>query len=490
MKTSQATRLVEFAQAAGIELWATPTEESFATLRVNGHHEHHRLRSVPVRTHLGRLFYEQTQSAPGGQALNDALNVLDGQARHDGRQHDVCVRLGGSREAAVYLDLGDPAWRAVQITPAGWAVVDDPPVRFRRPRGQSRLPEPVPGGNLEELKELLALGAEEWTLVVSFLIAALQPGGSFPVLLIVGEQGSGKSFAAGAVRGLIDPATPLLRMPPRDERDVAIAAANNHVLAYDNLSQIPRLVADVLAVLSTGGGFSKRQLFTDDEEYLVNVKKPLILDGIEDPTHRGDLLSRTLRITLPPHDEEEPWRRDEHGLQRELDRLRPRMLGALLDAVSAALRDRATVVLPYKPRMMDAAMWVTAAERQLGWPAGTVVDAWRASRQLSGDIQLEGDPVGQALLQLFESRSTWEGPAKDLLTDLERVVKDSVVREPTWPKSPRGLRGQLTRLGPALRLAGFVITLPEDRGRQGHLRTRMLTIVRTVRSIPEGENTG
>jgi hypothetical protein len=39
----------------------------------------------------------------------------------------------------------------VKITREGWEVVDDPPVRFRRPAGMLPLPVPVRGGSLEEV---------------------------------------------------------------------------------------------------------------------------------------------------------------------------------------------------------------------------------------------------------------------------------------------------------------------------------------------------
>jgi hypothetical protein len=44
------------------------------------------------------------------------------------------VRLA-DYEGSIYLDLCNDDWQAVQITPQGWGIVDDPPIRFRRSRG-------------------------------------------------------------------------------------------------------------------------------------------------------------------------------------------------------------------------------------------------------------------------------------------------------------------------------------------------------------------
>jgi hypothetical protein len=57
--------------------------------------------------------------------------------------------------------------------------------------------------------------------------------------------------------------------PPRSEHDVYIAARNSHVLAYDNASGLPDWLSDAFCRLATGGGFSTRELYTDqDEVYL------------------------------------------------------------------------------------------------------------------------------------------------------------------------------------------------------------------------------
>ncbi len=47
---------------------------------------------------------------------------------------EVNIRVAG-HDGKLYLDLTDGAWRAVEIDVAGWRVVDEPPVCFRRAAG-------------------------------------------------------------------------------------------------------------------------------------------------------------------------------------------------------------------------------------------------------------------------------------------------------------------------------------------------------------------
>ena len=97
----------------------------------------------------------------------------------------------------------------------------------------------------------------------------------------------------------IDPADAALSAPPRRERDLVITAVNNRVLVYDNLSCVPPWLADALCRLATGGGFATRALYSDREETVFDVQRPVILTGIEELATRADLLDRSLVIELP-----------------------------------------------------------------------------------------------------------------------------------------------------------------------------------------------
>src|SRR5262249_40157054 len=105
----------------------------------------------------------------------------------------VHVRVG-ALDGRLYLDLGDEAWRAVEISAAGWRVIANPPVRFRRAAGMQPLPVPVPGGSVETLRSFLNVQSDtDFVLVVAWALAVLRDRGPYPVLALSGEQGSAKS---------------------------------------------------------------------------------------------------------------------------------------------------------------------------------------------------------------------------------------------------------------------------------------------------------
>src|SRR5262249_54107928 len=150
---------------------------------------------------------------------------------------------------------------------------------------------------------------------------------------------------------------------PRDERDLMIAAKNAWLMCFDNLSHLPTWISDALARLATGGGYATRELYSDAEEVIIDVQRPTILNGIEDIVTRADLLDRTLILELPTIDEKR--RRPEQEFWSAFESTRPFLLGALLDAVSMALRRLPNVKCEQLPRLADFALWATAAEPAL-----------------------------------------------------------------------------------------------------------------------------
>src|SRR5215475_4695780 len=311
-------------------LFHDPNGTAFADLAIDGHRETWPIRSRQFRHWLRRRYYEESGSAAGRETIGSALELLEARAQFDAPERTVHIRVA-EHDGRTYLDLADKERRAVQIGPDGWEVVISPPVRFRRAAGMLPLPIPQKGGSIEALAALLNLSTpDEFVLVVAWLLAALQQVGPYPLLVNAGEQGSAKTVLTKILRALIDPNVAPTRVPPREERDLMIAANNGHILAFDNLSSLPSWLSDALCRLATGGSFAIRRLYTDCDEILFQATRPAILNGIEDVVCRSDLADRALFLALEPIADER--RRTESQLWREFELVRPQILGALLDA--------------------------------------------------------------------------------------------------------------------------------------------------------------
>ena len=179
------------------------------------------------------------------------------------------------------------------------------------------------------LRNFINVTDADFRLFVAWLLGALRPCGPYPILVITGEQGAAKSTAAQVARALIDPNVAPIRTPPREERDLIVAARNAHCVAFDNLSDVPGWLADGFCRLSTGGGYGSRQLHTDLDEVIFDGKRPLSLNGITDLASRPDLADRSIVLTLPAI--RTANRKVESAFWREFDIARPGLLGALFE---------------------------------------------------------------------------------------------------------------------------------------------------------------
>lgn len=448
--------------AAEAELFCTPDGVGYADLQINDHRETWPIRSRTFRRWLARRYYERTGGAPSSEARQSALGIIEAQAQHDGSKRAVFVRVA-SLGGKLYLDLADDEWRAVEIGEDGWRVVSSPPVRFRRSAGMQPLPLPTKGGSANNLRLLLNLQSDnDFVLVVAWLLTTLRDNGPYPIIVLVGEQGSAKSTFSAILRKLIDPNTAPLRTLPRDERDLFIAATNALVIAYDNVSGLPAWLSDALCRLSTGGGFGTRELHTDQDEVLFNVVRPVILNGIEDIVKRPDLADRAIMLTLEPISDEQ--RRTETEVWAEFEAVHPAVLGALLDGVAHGLRTLDTVKLKKKPRMADFAIWSTACEDAMHLPC-SFEEAYDANRAQATETVIENDPVAVALRTLMRNKAEWKGTASDLLQELSYVVGDNVSRGRHWPAAAHVLSGRLRRMATSLRKINITISLGEREGR-------------------------
>ena len=462
-RESKTDKLIKMALAE-FELFHDKDLKGYATIQRDKHRETYPLRSKAFRTCLSGRFWSQNGEGIGGQIVQDALGTLEGHAIHGGPCYQTHVRLA-EYNGAIYLDLGNDRHEVVEITRNGWRVAGNQNiVKFRRPSGMSALPYPKAGSSIELLRKYINLSnPEDWPVLVGYILMCLNPWGPYPILSFTGEQGSAKSTGEKVIKGITDPSTAPLRSLPKETRDLAITSMNQFVLAYDNLSNIPGCMSDALCRQATGSGFATRTLYSDDEETIIDTKRPIMLNGIDNVIRRHDLADRSIIINLAVIADEK--RISEADFWGDFDDDSPEILGAILDAVSCSLRNHKNVRLPRVPRMADFAIWVTAAESVLGWEDGTFLKAYSINRREVTSMTLDADQVGTAVKAFMDSLSfeTWEGTASELLDALDGQADDRTKKGKYWPHSANALSGKVKRSATALRTEGIEVTIGHDR---------------------------
>jgi len=433
-------------------LFRDPNGEAYADLIIDGHRETWPIRSMEfrgayiayLRRQLDRLVSEGSILAIGVKhamnkgAINNAINEYEIRASSSTTPvRDIYVRVA-EHEDAFYIDLCNTNWEAIRITAGGWSIVESPPVRFRRARGMRPLPYPERRGKIEALRPFLNLKTEaDFTIVIGYVLAALRPFAPYPILNPIGSPGAAKTRLLRLIRRLVDPHTAETTPLPSSGEDLFISARNSHFLAYENVSQLSKLMSDHMCRMATGGSFRGRRRFTNTDENLHRGGRPIAFEGIYNVVKQPDLLDRLVAIEVERLAEYE----DDAVLDRLFDRERPRILGALLDLLVKGLREFAEVKLTLPaPRMVGFVKWAVAC----GVPE--FEQAYAGNRQDAIGTLLEYDAVAKAVRALMAKRKRWHGTATTLFEALGELPEI---------RTPRMLSDSLRLLAPMLATVGI-----------------------------------
>ncbi len=375
-------------------------------------------------------------------------------------------RVARGEDQAIWLDLSDGSGGAVRIDAEGFRRVAGPPPLFHRFSHQEPLPAPAPKGNPRDLFGLcdfLNLQREEDTILfLSSLVVALRPDIPQPLLLLHGPQGAAKTTAAKLRRALLDPSAIPTLIVRRDIGELVQALDHHYMPILDNLSRLFPWQEEILCQAATDGAFTKRALFSDQEDVLFRFRRPLVLTGINLPSAAPDLLDRALLIDLERIPKTR--RRDEAALWRSFERERPRLLSGLLAALSGAMRIEPDLCLPELYRMADFTRWGAAAALALGIPAERFCEALAGNAVRQGEEVLEDEPVAQAVRMLVHRHGDFSGTATELLAALALVSGPG--EQKALPQRPADLGRRLNALRAPLGELGIQVRSLRDPGRE------------------------
>ena len=399
------------------------------------------------------------------------MNIIEAQACFEGPQHELHNRVA-ELEGAFWYDLTDDGRRAVKVTPDGWELVQKPPILFVRYEHHQPQVEPVSGGDITRLFDFLSpMDEQTKLLLLVWMVSCFIENTPHPVPVLHGPQGAGKSYAFRILRRTIDPSILLALSLPNNNNGLVQTLSHHWVALFDNVDILQPWQSDLMCRAVTGEGFSKRQLYTDDEDYIYSFRRCLGLNGINIAATRADLLDRSILIGLERIDPTQ--RRSEKELESAFFKARPHILGGVLDALSKAMTIMPTIELAARPRMADFAAWGCAIAEALGYSSGDFIAAYDANIQSQNSEVLEGHPVATAIMTLMEEQTTWQGEPAALLETLETIAEEQRINTHAkiWPKAPNALTRRINEVKTNLKEAGLTI----ERSRTGDGKRKIWT---------------
>ncbi|MDK7666791.1 hypothetical protein [Cytobacillus oceanisediminis] len=456
-KESQADILIGVSEEA--EFFQSDLGEAFAAVTINGHKEVLKVKSKKFKMWLTKQYYDATKKAPTTDAMNQAIGVMEMKAAFEGDEHRLQLRVA-EKDGAFYYDLANEDWSVVKVEPNKCHVLNKPPILFTRNKNTKAQALPDFAGDLKRLLNHVRIKNEDdQILYLTYVVTCLIPSIPHAVLVFSGEKGASKSTSMRLTRQVIDPAVQDLLTMPNSMPDLALSLANNYMPSFDNLDGLSAEKSDLLCIASTGGGFSKRTLFTDDDETLLDLRRCIGLTGINVVVTRADLIDRSIIIELDRIPEDE--RKGERDVWEAFEKDRARIVGGALQALANAMAIYPNVKLDKLPRMADFTRWGYAIAEVLGYGGERFLQAYRKNRNQSNEEAILSHPVAATVVALMKENQSWSGSVASLLGELERIAEQERIniKVKTFPKAPHILSRRLKEVKSNLEDVGITFDI-------------------------------
>ncbi|WP_162798016.1 TOTE conflict system archaeo-eukaryotic primase domain-containing protein [Sulfitobacter sp. JL08] len=411
---------------------------------------------------IALALYRKDQNLPDERAVKGAQMIAMAMAR-DTDPENIALRysrIGGKR----YAFLADKERSIVEIDVDGWRFNNDAPVQFRKGVG---LPMTVEeGGTIRDLTDFLNVDDDSMVFLLAWMVTAIiHPGGQCPIAVLDGIAGSGKSSTLSTIVQIVDPKVGAQAGDPSSEEDLLVSAYQSAVMSFDNVTSLAKL-SDPLCRLSTGGGMSKRKMYTNEGVFALDAMRPVMVAGVDPTFYKQDLIERIIRVTLT----KPTSYMDEEEFMAKRQELLPRLRGALYDLAAKVLRD----VHGIEQKTARFGVYSRVGEsiaRQMGRSNGWFLKAYADMRMSIAMESSEADSVFQFLTHYLLDFDKGVGSrrveyAGALLMEMKDKLKEAPVpfAMSDIPSQPRVMGSRIAQTVSLLRKStGWSVTRGHDR---------------------------
>ncbi|CAN5695452.1 hypothetical protein BH11PAT2_BH11PAT2_04930 [soil metagenome] len=431
----------------GTELFHDQHNEPYIKILNKDHYDIWSCKSKKLDNLISMKFWDLNQKPVGSEVMKNVLGILQAKACFQGKEYQLNNRVAWKNNELWY-DLTNEPGQAVRVSKDGWAVISDTPILFRKHNHQVAQVMPALGGGVRELLKYININNKHHELLLMvFVVTCFIPDIAHVIPIIYGAQGSAKSTLSKLLRKICDPSQLEVISIPRYQ-DMPQTLSHHWFLFFDNVSYISEEMSDLLAKVVTGSGFTKRELYTNDEDVIYSFKRVVGINGINLVAMRPDLLERSILLELERIPEDR--RKQEKEVLNEFENALPGILGGVFDVLVKAMQIQPEVKLEKLPRMADFAVWGYAIAEAMGYGGDAFLEAYKANMEAQSEEVLSQDPVGTATMIMMENCDHWEDTPSALYKKLCEIASFNLgmnlERDPSWPKAVNQLSKRMNML--------------------------------------------
>ena len=405
------------------------------------------VKSRDFKAFLSKLYYDAYEKLPTERSLDQVVLYLLGEAlEHQPENPKYRIKAKGGY---VYYDLcRDEGF--VKIGPEGCEIRSDENGLFKHysTELEQAIPNTFDPEDLERLKIYINLTEKDWLLFTVYLISCFYPDIEHPIISVRGARGSGKSTILKILKSLIDPSSQQPGNLNQNMDSLQTLLGSCYYLPIDNLSKISARQSDIFCQAVTGGGYVKRELYTDKDIVTINFTALIAMNGILDVVHKDDLANRTVFFKTSPLTGDS--RIVNNNMWNDFETEKPEILGAIFSILSKALTIYGEIDLPEYHRLGDFEKLGYAIAESIGEGLGEeFLEALKRNEQAQMDAVYEGTPLVPIVINFMSSYERWEGKMSTfykMLFSHSRTEMDDEFEESDFPGNAASLGKQLVAL--------------------------------------------
>lgn len=313
-----------------------------------------------------------------------------------------------------------------------------------------------------------------------------------PILVFVGDPGSGKSWAQKAISKLIyggREGLSTIKSGEDGEKDYIALVTKKKLIGLDNVHSRIKWLPERLAQTATKGYSDLRKLYTTNDVETVELNAFITMSSVDTGPafgNFGDVEQRSLIFRVQPRQH----RTNETKLKEEIQEKRGGMLSALMLRCQKVLqvRDRLDGDLPAAPESFRMADWASIFTALYGDEDMDGVARILAALQNEQQEVRTEDPFIQFLLEpdIQQQLTGKEVSATEVASVINRFAKEIDIK---YNVTPVGCGRRIQQLIEPLRISGIDIDIKQKHGKQMvyRLAYRNHTNSRNSEKHPRGE---
>lgn len=280
----------------------------------------------------------------------------------------------------------------------------------------SDLPKHKVSDTLKLLRKHIPLAKGDLLLILTAMTNAFAFSSEYPLISLIGPQGSGKSTIARRITSILDPRQNLLQCSTSVE-DISIMANNNLVVSIDNLSKISKDLSDILCSISTGSALLKRRKYSNSDQSQMRLSNPIITTSLRPVILRGDLCDRTLAIHMPKM--ENANRSPQDKLATAFAKDIPQIMSCIFE-LTRLVKKRFNEDFVITDRMVNFSICGQIIESELKLKKNYFRDVFQNNRHRQAETVLQQSSIGIGIVKLIKGHDiSWEGSDQELFVKLK-----------------------------------------------------------------------